>query len=70
MWVIAFIEDSDVIRKILKHLRLLHVKCKPPPTAHSPPTEAAVIYDDSPVPGALCSDDYLIDLQSPIGNYR
>jgi hypothetical protein len=37
MQVIAFIEDLDVIKKFLKHLRLWHVKRKPPPKAHGPP---------------------------------
>jgi hypothetical protein len=59
MQVIAFIEDSDVIKKILKHLRLWHVKRKPPPKAHGPPTEAVIIYDDSPTPGADDSPSFL-----------
>ena len=65
MQVIAFIEDSVVIKKILKHLSLWRVKCKPP-RAHGPPTEAVNIYDDSPAPSA---DDSLIHADYPIDAY-
>jgi hypothetical protein len=34
MAVTAFIEDSDVIKKILKHLGLWNIKRKPRPTAN------------------------------------
>jgi hypothetical protein len=51
MHVIVFIEDNDVIQKILKHLGLWHMKRKPPPKAHGPPIEAFIIYDDLPTPG-------------------
>ena len=37
MRVIAFIEDEDVIGKILKHLGLWEVKRKPLPRANAPP---------------------------------
>jgi hypothetical protein len=37
MKVIAFTEKPDVIKKILKHLDLRHVKRKPRPLAHAPP---------------------------------
>jgi len=53
-------------KKILKQLRLWHVKRKPPPKAHGPPTEAVIIYDDSSTPGA---DDYLIDPDFPLEAY-
>jgi hypothetical protein len=39
MKVISFIEDPDVIKKILKHLGLWLVKPTPPPRANSPPSE-------------------------------
>jgi hypothetical protein len=42
------------------------VKRKPPPKAHGQPTEAVIIYDDSPTPGA---DDYLIDPVCPLETY-
>ena len=39
MRVIAFNEDLDVIKKILKHLDLWDVKRKPRPTANAPPVD-------------------------------
>ena len=35
--IIAFIEDEEVIRKILKHLGLWEVKKRAPPKIKSPP---------------------------------
>jgi len=52
------IEDSEIIKKILKHLDLWDVRRKPPARANGPPTEAFIIYDQSSSPGA---DDYIID---------
>jgi hypothetical protein len=37
MRVIAFIEDQEVIRKILTHLGLWQIKARPRPVAHAPP---------------------------------
>jgi len=56
MRVIAFIENEDVIRKILKHLGLWEVKRKPRPRANAPP----IIPDLYPIPSV---DDYLIRLR-------
>jgi len=39
MRVISFIEDPEVIKKILKYLGLWLVKSKPPPRANGPPGE-------------------------------
>jgi hypothetical protein len=66
MRIIAFVDDSEAIEKILRHLGLWHVKRKPPPKAHGPPIEAFIIYDDSPTPGL---DDYLIDPEYPAEAY-
>ena len=54
MRVIAFIEDEDVIKKILKHLGLWEVKRKPLPRANAPPVDVFPAYDDQPGP---CADD-------------
>ncbi len=61
-----FIEDSGIIKKILKHLDLWDVRRKPPARANGPPTEAFIIYDQSSSPRA---DDYLIDADYPIETY-
>jgi len=58
MRIISFIERQQLVKKILKHLRLWDIKRKPAPRANGPPTEAFIIYDESSSPGA---DDYLID---------
>ena len=53
MKIISFIDDSEIIKKILKHLDLWIVnKRKPPPCANSPPTESVIIYDECSSPGA------------------
>jgi hypothetical protein len=58
MRIISLIDDAEIIKKILKHLDLWDVKRKPPPCANGPPTEAIIIYDQSPVPS---TDNYIID---------
>jgi len=75
MRVIVFIEDEDVIKKILKHLDLdlLEVKRKPLPRAKGPP----LIPDSYSAPGcrneALAEgrsvDDYVIDADFTIVAY-
>ena len=50
--IISFIEDSEIIKKILKHLGLCDVKRKPPPRSNDPPFEAIIIYDESSSPSA------------------
>jgi hypothetical protein len=66
MRIIAFIEDQQIVKKILQHLDLWHVKRKPPARANGPPAEAFIIYDESSSPSA---DDYLIDADYPIETY-
>jgi hypothetical protein len=66
MRIIAFIEDQQIVKKILQHLDLWYVKRKPPPRANGPPTEAIIIYEESSAPSA---DDYLIDANYPIETY-
>lgn len=36
MRILAFIEDEEVIEKILKHLGLWEVKARPPPKVKAP----------------------------------
>ena len=66
MRVIAFIEDEDVIKKILKHLGLWEVKRKPRPRANAPPLDVFPLYDEPPGPSA---DDYIIDPEYPTEAY-
>jgi hypothetical protein len=37
MKIISFIEDEEVMEKILKHLGLWDLKARPPPKAKTPP---------------------------------
>jgi len=56
MKIIAFIEQEEVIKKILKHLGLWEVKGRPPPKVHSPPAERYTDYSDSQI--TPWDDDY------------
>jgi hypothetical protein len=65
MRILAFIEDEEVIKKILKHLGLWDRKARSPPKANALPVvqEYHIDYSDSQVP---VSDDYLyVDPQYP-----
>lgn len=67
MKIIAFIEDEDVIRKILKHLGLWDVKRKPLPRVtlprvNGPPDSGISTYDE---PYAPTIDDCIIDRTIP-----
>ena len=66
MKVIAFIEDADVIKKILKHLDLWDIKRKSPPRAHAPPRNGTPSTDDNFQPRF---EDYVSDPQYPIESY-
>jgi hypothetical protein len=64
MRIIAFIEDEEVIEKILKHLGLCEAKARPPPKVKAPfPTiylddsESQILFPDS----FYAHPDYPID---------
>jgi hypothetical protein len=50
MKIISFIEDDQVISKILKHLGLWEVKQRPPPRANAPHPKIYIDYTDSQIP--------------------
>ena len=52
MRIIRFIENEEVIKKILKHLGLWDVKARPPPRSTAPPkaSEYSMDYTDSQLP--------------------
>lgn len=62
MKVIVFIEDEDIVKKILKYVGLWEVKHKLRPKANAPP----IIPDAYPVPSV---DDYVIDPAYPVEAY-
>ena len=67
MRLLAFIEDEEVIKKILKHLGLWDQKARPPPKATATPPDLYIDYSDSQAPSC---DDYLFhDPEYPIEAY-
>jgi len=55
---LAFIEDEEVIKKILKHLGLWDIKARPPPKSKKSSQVTEMIIDNSDSQ-LLPSDDYL-----------
>ena len=66
MRIIAFIEEPDVMKKILKHLGLWDVKRKPRPVANAPPIDVFPAYDEQSGPSP---DDYTSDPDYPAEAY-
>jgi hypothetical protein len=66
MRVIAFIEQADVIRKILEHLGLWGVRRKPVPRANAPPVGYAAEDVECDFPTV---DDQMIDPIYPVDAY-
>ena len=67
MKILSFIEDPEIIKKILKHLNLWDLKSKPPPRANALPNniEPHLDYSDSQLSPSY---DYLyVDEQYPEG---
>jgi hypothetical protein len=58
MRVIAFIEDREVIRKILTHQGLWQIKARPRPVVYAPLDLTYEPFNDWPAP---CAEDYLTD---------
>ena len=66
MKINSFIDDSEIIIKILKHLDLWEVRQRPPSRANSPPLNIHIDYADSQIPSyeddLYCDPDYPIEL--------
>ena len=66
MRIIAFIDDEQLVKKILKHLDLWEVRQRPPPRANAPPLYIHIDYADSQIPSyeddLYCDPDYPIEL--------
>jgi predicted Zn-dependent peptidase len=66
MRIIAFIEDEEVIKKILKHLGLWKAKDRPPPKVKTPfPT----IYLDDLESQILSPDSFYVHPDYPRDSY-
>jgi hypothetical protein len=67
MRILAFIENDQLIKKILKHLGLWEVKARPPPRGNPSPSNIHIDYSYPQVP---TSEDYLYcDPDYPIEAY-
>jgi hypothetical protein len=67
MSILAFIEDEEVVEKILKHLGLWDRKARPPPKANAPPINVHIDYSDSQV--TPCEDYLYGDPDYPVEMY-
>jgi hypothetical protein len=67
MRIIAFIEDEEVIKKILKHLGLWEVKARPPPRAKG--TSVTISIDDSDSQVPFSAPPFYQDPQYPVDSY-
>jgi len=66
MKIISFIEDEEVIKKILKHLGLWEVKARPPPKVTVP---SETIYLDDSESQILSSDSFYVHPDYPMDSY-
>ncbi len=67
MRIISFIENEEVIRRILEHLGLWLVKRRPQPRANAPPVHIHLDYSDSQIPPS--EDQLYKDPDYPIETY-
>jgi hypothetical protein len=64
MNILKFIEDPEVIKKILKHLGLWDIKTRPPPKATAIQPDSHINYSDSQIP--LSEEPLFHDPEYPI----
>jgi hypothetical protein len=67
MKILSFIEDLEVVKKVLKHLGLWDIKARPPPKATATSPDFHIDYSDSQVPP--CEDYLFHDPEYPIEAY-
>ena len=66
MKIVSFIEDEEVIEKILKHLGLWDLKVRPPPKVKAPSVTIHIAYSDSQISFA---DAFYADPNYPVDSY-
>ena len=67
MKTLSFIEDPEIVKKILKHLGLWEVKARPPPKTNAPSSNINIDYSDSQIPP---SEEHLFhDPEYPISRF-
>jgi hypothetical protein len=65
--IIAFIEDEEVIQKILKHLELWEMKARPPPRVKTPSVTIYLDVSDSQISSP---DFFYVGPDYPTHSYR
>lgn len=65
MKIIAFIEDQEVVKKILKHLDLWEKKTRPPPKKKTPPIPQVQYVDDTDSQKFVPDEWLLMDAEYP-----
>ena len=65
MKLIAFIEQAEIIEKILKHLGLWDEKKRPPPKIHPPPGEEDYFFSQIPPWGDDQSSPSMTPIRKP-----
>jgi len=65
--ILSFIEEPEIIKKILKHLGLWEMKARPPPKTNAPQSNVHIDKSDSQVPP--CEDYLFHDPEYPIEAY-
>ena len=68
MKIISFIEDEEVVEKILKHLGLWDLKVRLPPKAKVPSITTSIDDSDSQVP--FSAPSFYPDPEHPMDSYR
>ena len=66
MKIISFIEDEEVIKKILNHLGLWDVKARPPPRVKTPSVTIYLDYSDFQLSSP---DPFYPDTDYPMDSY-
>jgi hypothetical protein len=66
--ILAFIEDEEVIEKILKHLGLWDLKVRPSPKVKAPSRTISIDDSDSQVP--FSTPSFYPDREHPMDSYR
>ena len=67
MRIISFVEDEEVIEKILKHLALWNLKVRPPPKLKGPSVTISI--DDSDSQVLFSAPSFYPDPEYPLDSY-
>jgi hypothetical protein len=65
MKIIAFIQDQEVVKKILKHVGLWERKTRPPPKSKTPPIPRVQYIEDTQSQKFIPDELLLMDAEYP-----